>query len=59
MRFNEKKFSANADSVCRRCLPESHRQALNGREVIDGEIEYEADGEEWYLHPVLPEWCDG
>ena len=49
MRFREKRFSANADSVCRRCMPESHRKALEGREVVNGQIEYEADGECWYL----------
>jgi hypothetical protein len=59
MRFREKRFSANADSVCRRCMPESHRKALEGREVVNGQIEYEADGECWYLYPVLSEWCDG
>ncbi len=58
MKFNKKKFAANADSVCRKLLPESHRQALDGKEVVDGQINYEADGEEWYLYPVLPEWCD-
>lgn len=59
MRFNAGKFMANADGVCRKALPESHRQALDGKEVINGQIEYTADGYEWYLYPVLPEWCDG
>lgn len=58
MRFNSKKFGANADCVCLRLLPESHRKELDGKPVINGQIEYEADGESWYLYPVLPEWCD-
>lgn len=58
MKFNAKKFTANADSACRKRLPESHRQALDGKKVVDGQINYEADGKAWYLYPVLPEWCD-
>ncbi len=58
MRFNAKKFAINADSICRRTIPESHRKVLDGKEVVDGKIEYSADGQDWYLYPVLPEWCD-
>lgn len=58
MKFSAKKFSKNADSICRKRLPESHRNVLDGKEVVDGKIEYEADGKEYYLYPVLPEWCD-
>lgn len=58
MRFNAGKFMAVADGACRKALPASHRQALDGKEVIDGKIEYSADGCGWYLFPVLPEWCD-
>ena len=58
MRFNAKKFAANADAVCRKSLPESHREVLNGMEVKEGQIEYVVDGEEFYIYPVLPEWCD-
>jgi len=36
MRFSAKKFSVNADSVCRKCLPEPHRQALDGKDVVNG-----------------------
>lgn len=57
MKFDEKMFCANADPICRKLLPESHRKALDGREAVGGQIEYNADGEEWYLYPVLPEWC--
>lgn len=58
MKFNAKKFSSNADSVSRKSLPETHRQALDGKTVVDGQIEYSVDGEDYYLYPVLPEWCD-
>ena len=58
MKFSAKKFSANADSVCKKSLPESHRKALDGKEVVGGKIDYEVDGSEWYLYPVLPNWCN-
>lgn len=58
MKFNAEKFRANADSVCKKALPESHRQALDGKEVADEKIIYSVGGEEFYLYPVLPEWCD-
>ncbi len=58
MKFNSKKFMINADSVCERAIPKSHREALDGKEVVNGEIEYSVSGEDWYLYPVLPEWCD-
>ena len=58
MRFNAKKFASNADSVSRKSLPETHRQELDGKTVVDGQIEYSVDGEDYYLYPVLPEWCD-
>lgn len=57
MRFDRKKFSTNADPVCRKSLPESHRLVLDGKEVVNGQIEYSVDGKEYYLFPVLPEWC--
>ncbi len=58
MRFNAHKFKLHADSVCRKAVPESHRKALDGKEVVDGKIEYSVDGQDWYLYPVQPEWCD-
>ena len=58
MKFNARKFLDNADSVCKKALPESHRQELDGKKVVDGQIEYTVDGQEYYLYPVLPEWCD-
>jgi hypothetical protein len=48
-------------------LPESHLNAIDGKEVIFKHIsgdkfgiveEYKADGQEWYLYPVMPEWCE-
>lgn len=58
MRFNAKKFAASADSTTRKALPMSHRLELDNKEVVDGQIEYSVDGEEWCLYPVLLEWCD-
>lgn len=58
MIFSTKKFEANADNVCRKALTAPHRQALEGKEVIDGQIEYSVDGEDYYLYPVQPEWCN-
>lgn len=58
MKFSVKKFAANADKVCRKAVTEPHRQALDGKEVVDGQIDYSVDGKEYYLYPVLPEWCD-
>lgn len=58
MKFNAKKFMSNADSIARKSVPELHRQVLDGREVIDGQIDYSLDGKDYYLYPVLPEWCD-
>ena len=39
-------------------LPDSHLAVLDGREVVDEHINYEVDGEEFYLYPVIPEWCE-
>lgn len=58
MRFNARKFKKNAKQL-RRLIPESHLKELDGKEVVGGKIEYMADGEEFYLYPVLPEWCEG
>lgn len=57
MKFNAEKFTSNADRICRKAVPKSHRQILDGKEVVNGKIEYEVDEEEFYLYPVLPEWC--
>lgn len=58
MKFNAEKFRVNADNVCKKALPESHRQELDGKEVVDGEMIYSVDGEEFCLYPVLLEWCN-
>lgn len=58
MKFNAEKFRTNADNVCKKALPELHRQALDGKEVADEKIIYSVGGEEFYLYPVLQEWCD-
>lgn len=57
MRLDKKKFSANADPTCRKLITEEHRDALDGKEVVNGQIEYTVNGENYYLFPVLPEWC--
>lgn len=58
MKFNASKFRKNADSVCRKLIPEPHRLALDGKEVVNGKIDYSVDGKDYYLYPVLKEWCD-
>lgn len=55
------KFSANKfrkDRRYRHILPNSNLAVLDGMAVINEGIYYEVDGEEWYLYPVLPEWCE-
>lgn len=58
MKFNASKFRKNADSACRKLIPEPHRLALDGKEVVNGKIDYSVDGEDYFLYPVLQEWCD-
>lgn len=58
MKFNADRFLKYADNISKKLVTEPHRKALDGKEVIDGEIRYSIDGEEYYLYPVLPEWCD-
>jgi len=57
MKFSAEKFKKNAEKHICKSIPESHRQVLDDMEVIDGQIDYEVDGEEYYLYPVLSEWC--
>lgn len=57
MRFSTERFVKNADAGVRKLLPESHRRALDGKEVQNGQIEYSADGENWCLYPVDVAWC--
>lgn len=56
MKFSAVKFKR--DKRYRRALPESHLAILDGMAVTDGQIDYEVDGEEFYLYPVLPGWCE-
>jgi len=58
MKFNAEKFRKNADSTCRKLIPELHRLALDGKEAINGQIDYSVDGKDYFLYPVLQEWCD-
>jgi|GEM_PF-995372 len=59
--FSRAAFEANAEPHIKKLLPKSHRTVLDGLEVAFkgefGTVDYEADGERWYLYPVCPKWC--
>lgn len=64
MVFSRKKFETNAPVSVRKTL-KSHLDALDGlavdfsKDTKNGTIpKYEAEGQEWYLYPVYPEWCE-
>ena len=64
MKFSKTNFSKNAGKGTVRQLG-NHKEALNGIEVDfskdkkNGVIEgYIHEGEEYYLYPVFPEWCE-
>ncbi len=54
MKFSAAKFKK--DRRYRRLLDNKHLEALDGREVIDEQIDYEVDSKEFYIYPVVPEW---
>lgn len=62
--FSKEKYKQSKYSRMTKLLPESHLAALECKKVTFksgdrfGIVEYEADGQEWYLYPVLPEWCE-
>lgn len=59
MVFSMKKFEKNASREELKRVPKSHRIALDGKELNErGEIDYEVDGQEYYLYPVLKEWME-
>lgn len=58
MKFNRKKFEQNADKATLRLVPQEHRAALDGKEVVNGEIEYKIGYDKFYLFPVFKEWCE-
>jgi hypothetical protein len=67
MIFSKQKYKQSDYGRSGKSIPESHLDALDGKEVIFKKIsgdrfgiveEYEADGQEWYLYPVMPEWCE-
>ncbi len=58
MKFSEDKFRRNADHAIRKRMPQSHLNVLDGMEVDMCEITYTVDGEEYYLYPVEPDWCE-
>lgn len=60
--FSRAAFEANAALTVKRLLPASHRNALDGLEVVFsedglGSVDYEADGKSWHLYPVYRRWC--
>lgn len=64
LHFSRRKFESNASVSIRRAL-KSHLDALDGLPVNSsadakyGVIEhYEAEGKDWCLYPVYPEWCE-
>jgi len=56
LKFSKEKF--RKDKRYRRLLTEDQLEVLDGREVVDERIDYEVDGEEYCLYPVIPEWCE-
>jgi hypothetical protein len=63
MIFSRTAFEATAPANIKKCLPESHREALDGKAVIFdslgfGTVDYSADGEDFYLYPVDKDWCE-
>ncbi|WP_333792022.1 hypothetical protein [Muricomes intestini] len=58
MKFSKDKFRRNAPHAIRKALPESHRDVLDGMEVTRDTLEYQVDGEEYYLFLVYAEWCE-
>lgn len=58
MKFSRKKFERNADKGALRLVPKEHRAALDGKEVVNGEIEYKVGNDKFCLYPVFLEWCE-
>lgn len=60
MRFSMKKFRKNAENAIKKRVPQPHLDILDGMEVTvtRDTLEYQVDGEKFYLFPVCPEWCD-
>lgn len=64
LRFSRKKFESNAPVSVRKTL-KPHLDALDGLTVDfpAGEsygtiASYKAEGQDWMLYPVYPEWCE-
>lgn len=64
MIFSRKNFESSAPNYVKKLVPESHRMALDGKQVVFekndrfGTVNYEADNADWTLYPVYPEWCE-
>lgn len=55
--FSKRLFNQNAPVYVKRLIPEAHTSVLDGKEVKDRIIEYEVNGNEYYLYPIEPDWC--
>lgn len=56
--FSKAMFSKNAPSNVKRVLSR-HLDTIDGKKVdSEGKIDYEIDGEEFYLYPVSKDWCE-
>lgn len=58
MKFSAERFRKNAEQAIRKRVPQSHLDVLDGMEVTGDTLEYQVDGEEYYLFPVYTEWCE-
>lgn len=58
MKFSVEKFRKNAEHAIRKRVPQPHLDILDGMEVTRDTLEYQVDGEKFYLFPVYPEWCE-
>lgn len=59
--FCKKAFNSSESGKHLRKVLGNHLDIADGKPVQDagdgfGRIEYEIDGEEWELYPVMPEW---
>ncbi len=63
MVFSKAVFLASPSGRSVRMLLSGHLDILDGMKVEEtegeelGHINYEVDGEEYKLYPVMPEWC--
>ena len=58
MKFSREKFERNADKDTIRGVPKEHRGTLDGKEVVNDEINYKVGYDKFHLSPVPAEWCE-